>query len=61
MPEHFQEPEKFEPDRFLPERNEGQMYKFIPFGGGVNGCLGLTTNLIKALKSLKWLVQPTYC
>lgn len=40
MPEHFEQPEKFEPERFLPERNEGQMYKFIPFGGGVHACLG---------------------
>lgn len=40
MPEHFEQPEKFEPERFLPPRNEGKMYQFIPFGGGVHACLG---------------------
>lgn len=40
LPEHFQEPEVFAPERFLPERGEGKMYEFIPFGGGVHACLG---------------------
>lgn len=40
MPEHFEHPEKFEPERFLPPRDEGKMYEFIPFGGGVHACLG---------------------
>lgn len=40
MPEHFEQPEKFKPERFLAEFNEGQMYKFIPFGAGVHACLG---------------------
>ncbi|MBW4564372.1 MAG: cytochrome P450 [Mojavia pulchra JT2-VF2] len=38
--EHFQQPEVFAPERFLPERGEGKMYEFIPFGGGVHACLG---------------------
>lgn len=40
MSEHFCEPEVFAPERFLPERAEGKMYEFIPFGGGVHACLG---------------------
>ena len=40
MPEYFEQPEKFNPERFLPERSEGKMYEFIPFGGGVHACLG---------------------
>jgi cytochrome P450 len=40
LPEHFREPEVFAPERFLPERGEGKMYEFIPFGGGVHACLG---------------------
>ncbi|NET56866.1 MAG: cytochrome P450 [Symploca sp. SIO2E6] len=40
MPEHFHQPELFEAERFLPPRNEGRMYEFIPFGGGVHACLG---------------------
>ncbi|MBH8563544.1 cytochrome P450 [Nostoc sp. CENA67] len=40
MPEHFHQPEVFAPERFLPERGEGKMYEFFPFGGGVHACLG---------------------
>lgn len=40
MKEHFTEPDKFDPERFLAPRNEGKMYEFIPFGGGVHACLG---------------------
>lgn len=40
IPEYFEQPEKFEPERFLPPRNEGKMYRYIPFGGGVHACLG---------------------
>ncbi len=40
MPEYFHQPELFEPERFLAPRNEGKMYEFIPFGGGVHACLG---------------------
>ncbi len=38
--DYFSQPDRFDPDRFLPERGEGQMYEFIPFGGGVHACLG---------------------
>lgn len=40
MKQHFTEPDKFDPERFLTPRNEGKMYEFIPFGGGVHACLG---------------------
>jgi len=40
MADHFHKPELFDPDRFGPERGEGKMYQFIPFGGGVHACLG---------------------
>jgi cytochrome P450 len=40
LPEHFGHPEKFDPNRFLPPRNEGKLYEYIPFGGGVHACLG---------------------
>ena len=40
MPEYFHQPDLFEPERFLAPRNEGKMYEFIPFGGGVHACLG---------------------
>lgn len=38
--DYFAQPDRFDPDRFLPERGEGKPYEFIPFGGGVHACLG---------------------
>jgi cytochrome P450 len=40
LADYFAQPDSFDPDRFLPERGEGRMYEFIPFGGGVHACLG---------------------
>ena len=48
LPEHFKEPEKFIPDRFLPDSDEGKMYEYIPFGGGVHGCLGAQMAMVIA-------------
>ena len=36
----YSEPEKFDPDRFSPERAEEKPYGYIPFGGGMRECLG---------------------
>ncbi|AFY56215.1 cytochrome P450 [Rivularia sp. PCC 7116] len=46
MKEYFTEPNKFDPERFLAPRNEGKMYEFIPFGGGVHACLGAQMAMI---------------
>ncbi|MGK7886638.1 MAG: cytochrome P450 [Crocosphaera sp.] len=46
MPENFHQPELFKPERFLPPDNEGKMYEFIPFGGGVHACLGAQMTMI---------------
>ncbi len=40
IPEHFSNPNAYNPKRFLPEQGEGRAYEFIPFGGGVHACLG---------------------
>ncbi|XP_048241236.1 cytochrome P450 3A24-like [Haliotis rufescens] len=41
-PEFWAEPEKFDPDRFLPE-NKGQLhnYYYAPFGVGPKSCIGM--------------------
>jgi len=40
MEQHFANPDAYNPERFLPEQDEGRAYEFIPFGGGVHACLG---------------------
>lgn len=42
LPEVYTNPEKFDPDRFMPGREEdkAQKFSFLSFGGGRHGCLG---------------------
>ncbi|MEL6211211.1 MAG: cytochrome P450, partial [Pseudomonadota bacterium] len=42
-PTYFTAPERFDPDRFAPERNEGTGHRFAyaPFGGGAHKCIGM--------------------
>ena len=40
-PEFWHEPERFDPDRFRPERaSERPRYAYFPFGGGPRMCVG---------------------
>ena len=42
MPEHWPEPDRFDPMRFSPEASRGRhKYAWVPFGGGAHMCLGL--------------------
>lgn len=41
LPEHFPEPQRFDVDRYLPERAEHrQPHAYVPYGVGVHRCLG---------------------
>ncbi|MFD4670770.1 cytochrome P450 [Lentzea sp. NPDC058450] len=40
-PVHFPDPERFDPDRWIPERaKELPKGAFVPFGGGIHQCIG---------------------
>ena len=43
LPEIYAEPDKFDPDRFAPPREEDskQQYSLIGFGGGAHSCIGV--------------------
>ncbi|XP_070540850.1 cytochrome P450 26B1-like [Ptychodera flava] len=66
---NYCKPEEFDPDRFLPSRQEdkkGGRFSFLPFGAGPRGCIGkqlaklmLKVVLIELVKSCRWeLASP---
>lgn len=42
LPEHWPDPDTFDPERFSPDNSKGRhKYAWVPFGGGGHMCLGL--------------------
>jgi retinoid hydroxylase len=68
MPEIYQNPDAFDPDRFAAPREEDtkQPYSLIGFGGGVHSCIGVELAkmemkiiLSTLLQKYDWTVTPT--
>lgn len=65
LPEFWDEPEKFDPDRFLPERSASRpTYAYFPFGGGPHSCIGMHLSMLEVLLgtvliSRRWRMEPT--
>ena len=54
----WDEPFSFDPDRYLPDRNEIQhRYQWLPFGGGPRVCIGLRMAMMEAVAILARISQ----
>lgn len=57
-PDYFEDPESFDPDRFLPECEKAMhKYAWFPFGHGPRGCIGQHFAMLEAALALARLVQ----
>jgi cytochrome P450 len=61
LPHVFADPQRFDPDRFAPPREEDHRtpYGFVPFGGGSRICIGMNFALIE-IKALAAYVLRHY-
>lgn len=66
LPEHFSQPDAYQPHRFMEDANSREKYAYIPFGGGVHACLGAQLAMVVAkifashlLRQFEWQVQDT--
>jgi cytochrome P450 len=57
-PDLWENPESFDPDRFLPERSEGRpRHAFFPFGAGGRSCVGEHFAMLEATLALAMTVR----
>ncbi|MER7849879.1 cytochrome P450 [Kitasatospora sp. NPDC096077] len=63
-PDLYPDPERFDPDRWLPERPQPPKGAFIPFGSGKRMCIGdafasTEAMVITAVIASRWRLRPT--
>jgi len=57
-PALWEEPLRFDPDRFLPERSKGRSrWQYLPFGGGPRSCIGDHFAMLEATLALATIVR----
>jgi cytochrome P450 len=58
LPAHWQDPEAFDPERFLPERSADRpKFVYLPFGAGPRQCIGNQFALIEAHLTVATIAQ----
>lgn len=58
LPEIWENPDRFDPGRFSPERSLGRhRFAFLPFGGGAHGCLGANFAYLQIRALLRCLLD----
>jgi cytochrome P450 len=58
MPEIWERPGSYDPDRFCAERSRGRhRFAFVPFGGGAHGCLGANFACLQVRALLRTLLE----
>lgn len=58
LPQHWEDPERFDPGRFTSERSENRhKFAYFPFGGGPRLCLGNNFALIEAQLVMARMLQ----
>ena len=57
-PDHWPDPERFDPDRFTPEAEADRpRYAWFPFGGGPRACIGQHFSMLESVIALAMILQ----